>query len=143
MQVLDHHGQFPIPDLAFAGRAGLRGPIATGRDESTLACCKCAADELDSELITVHIDVGDHFGEGRSSSAAKDAEAVLRISFARRSSRFSRRNRRSSSSSSVVAPGSVPTSRLACFSHPRIVCGEIPSFVPTVWAADHCEHCVW
>lgn len=45
------------------------------------------------KLIFVRVDVGDHLVVGRSSSAAKKAEAVLRIPFARFSSRFSRRRR--------------------------------------------------
>jgi hypothetical protein len=43
-------------------------------------------------------------GEGRSSSAAKKAEAAFKISLARRSSAFSRRNRFNSADSSAVVP---------------------------------------
>jgi hypothetical protein len=43
-------------------------------------------------------------GEGRSSSAAKKADAAFRISLARRSSAFSRRSRLSSADSSLVVP---------------------------------------
>ena len=42
---------------------------------------------------------------GRSSSAAKKADAAFRISFARRSSAFSRLSRLISADSSVVVPG--------------------------------------
>ena len=45
------------------------------------------------KLIFRRVDVRDHLVVGRSSSAAKKAEAVLRIPFARFSSRFSRRRR--------------------------------------------------
>ena len=47
-------------------------------------------DRLDPELVAVGVDVVDHLlPVGRSSSAAKKADAVLRIAFARRSSGFS------------------------------------------------------
>ena len=49
------------------------------------------ADRLDPETVPVGVDVGDDQRSLRSSSAAaKNADAVLRISFARRSSAFSR-----------------------------------------------------
>src|SRR5690606_28030356 len=48
-------------------------------------------DRLDPKSVLVLIDIGDHHLRRRSSSAwAKKADAVRRISFARRSSRFSR-----------------------------------------------------
>jgi hypothetical protein len=53
--------------------------------------------------ILVLVDVGDQRGEGRSSSAVKKADALLRIAFARRSSRTSRSNARS-----VLCPRSDP-----------------------------------
>ncbi len=49
-----------------------------------------AADELDSELIAVSVDEGAHFVVGRSSSAAKSADADFKISFASRISASSR-----------------------------------------------------
>lgn len=51
-----------------------------------------------SEVIAIHVDVFDHLLVGRSSSAAKKADAVFKISFALRSSLFSCRRRFSSSS---------------------------------------------
>jgi len=51
--------------------------------------------------------------EGRSSSAAKKAEAAFKIEFARRSSAISRFNRFSSTDSSVVTPARVPWSTSA------------------------------
>lgn len=63
---------------------------------------KDSADGLDPKLIFIRVDVGDHLVVGRSSSAAKKTEAVLRIPFARFNSRFSRRRRLSSSS--IVSP---------------------------------------
>ena len=50
---------------------------------------------------------------GRSSSAAKKADAALRISFARRNSAFSRRNRFNSADSSLLTPGRAPASTSA------------------------------
>jgi len=47
---------------------------------------------------------------GRSSSAAKKAEAAFRISFARRNSAFSRLNRLISAPASVVTPSRSPES---------------------------------
>jgi hypothetical protein len=52
------------------------------------------ADRLDPELVLVGVDVAGHLGRRPSSSAAKKADALLRISLARRSSRFSAPARR-------------------------------------------------
>jgi len=52
--------------------------------------------------------LGDEPGDdrcGRSSSAAKKADAVFKIALARRNSAFPRRNRLSSADSSLVTPG--------------------------------------
>jgi hypothetical protein len=54
---------------------------------------------------------------GRSSSAAKKAEALRGIAFARLSSAFSRFNRLSSAASSVLTPGRFPASTWACRHH--------------------------
>src|SRR4029079_13795835 len=62
-----------------------------------------AADRLDSVTLTMIVDEADHHFARRSSSAwAKNADALRRISFARRSSKFSRWSRFSSSRSLVV-----------------------------------------
>jgi hypothetical protein len=61
--------------------------------------------DFDPETLLVFVDEPDQNRCGRSSSAAKKAEAALRISFARRSSRTSARNLRSSADSSLVIPG--------------------------------------
>jgi hypothetical protein len=64
------------------------------------------------------VDEGDHGLNRRSSSAwAKYALALRKISFACRSSRFSRSNALSRAAMSVVSPGLRPLSRSACFSH--------------------------
>ena len=66
--------------------------------------------QLTATPILVFIDEPDHFFDWRSSSAPKKCAAALRMSFARRSSAFSRFNRFNSARSSVVAPGRRPVS---------------------------------
>src|SRR5699024_11334298 len=56
------------------GWALFRGSVAAGGEEPTVCRGEHAADGLDPELITMHVDEGDHFVVGRSSSAAKKAE---------------------------------------------------------------------
>src|SRR5436305_14383019 len=60
------------------------------------------ADRLDPEAAAVLVDVAAHFGRSGSSSLAKNTLADLRISFARRSSKFSCRKRLISSRSALV-----------------------------------------
>jgi hypothetical protein len=60
-----------------------------------------AADRLDSELQAMLVD---QRWDGRSSSAEKKADALLRIAFARRSSQFSRSSAASRARSAVVRP---------------------------------------
>src|SRR5690606_23786469 len=70
-----------------------------------------ATDRLDAVLGPVLVDEGVHQRVKRSSSAAaKKADALRRISFARLSSRFSRSSDLSRSLSSVVSPGRSPLS---------------------------------
>ena len=59
------------------------------------------ADRLDPEAVAVLVDVAAHFGRSGSSSLAKNTLADFRISFARRSSKFSCRSRLISSRSSL------------------------------------------
>jgi hypothetical protein len=66
------------------------------------------------------------------SSSAKKADALLRISFARRSSRFSRSSSTSRARSSVVRPGALPASMRACRTEFRSESGTIPSCSPTL-----------
>src|SRR5690625_4504179 len=96
-----------------AGRPRLSGPIAPGSDKPTLCHPQNTADGLDPELISIQIDVSDHLVVGRSSSAAKKADAVFRISFARRSSAFSRFSLRIWACSSEDTPGFLPASTSA------------------------------
>ena len=72
------------------------------------------ADRLDPEGLTALTDVGRHRRCGRSSSAAKKAEADFRISLARRSSQFSRSSSLMRLASSLVVPARRPRSISAC-----------------------------
>ena len=67
---------------------------------------------------------------GRSSSAAKKADALRKIALARRSSRTSRSSSAKRWASLVVVPGRSPASISACWTHPRSVSGLIPSCSP-------------
>src|SRR4051794_38441655 len=77
-------------------------------------------------VVLVLGDEPGHRFSGRSSSAAKKAEAAFKMAFARRSSAFSRFNRLISAESSDVTPGLAPASTSACRHHFRTV-----SAVPT------------
>jgi hypothetical protein len=82
-------GQFPV-----AGGAGGLGPgvggVVGARRDLGVRFLQGVADRLDAELLFVLIDVGDLQRSGRSSSAAKKAEADFKIVLARRSSFTSR-----------------------------------------------------
>ena len=78
-------------------------------------------------------------GSRGSSSLAKKADAAFKISFARRSSWFSRRSRFSSADSSLVDPGRAPASTSACRTHFRTVSPEAPIFAATEQIASHCD----
>jgi hypothetical protein len=89
---------------------GSSGVVVGGRGDRAAMLGQHSADRLDTPAqptIGAHGVLGDEpheRGEGRSSSAAKKADAAFKISLARRSSAFSRRNRLSSADSSVVVP---------------------------------------
>ncbi len=74
-------------------RAGFRGAVATRGKEPTLCLASHPADGLDPELSPVDVDEPDHIVVGRSSSAAKKAEAFFKISCAQHRSALSRRRR--------------------------------------------------
>src|SRR3954449_12809720 len=103
---------------ALGGVVGLRGDL------------QLLADRLDPELVFVFVDVADGQREGRSSSAAKKADALFRMAFARRSSRTSRSSSASRLASSVVVPGRVPSSISAWVTQLRSVSGLMPSCLP-------------
>ena len=103
-----------------------------------------SADRLDPEPVPTSVDVRHHRGYllRRSSAAwAKYADAVLRISFVRFSSRFSRASDASRSRSLVVRPGRWPVSRAACRTHFRSVSAVVPSFVGSACSAAHSDGC--
>lgn len=103
----------------FRGVIGLRGDL------------QLTADRLDPELKSVLVDECDHLLDGRSSSAAKKADADRRIAFALFSSRFSRSSAAMCSASSEDRPGRSPSSTSARCTHPRNVSDGIPSCCPT------------
>ena len=74
-----------------------------------------------------------------SSSVAKKSDADFRISFARRSSRFSRSSSFSFARSSVVRPGRRPSSTSARRTQLRSVSGVEPNFPAIDVIAAHCE----
>jgi hypothetical protein len=87
-----------LGDRGRRGRAGVVG--ARGDRDPVLA--EHAADLPGPESCLVDVDIVDDQESRRlSSAAAKNAEAVLRISFARRSSAFSRLSRLTSADSAV------------------------------------------
>src|SRR5690606_22635476 len=96
------------------GIAPLRCPLAVGGwgDRQN------PADRLDPILLAMLADEAGHRLNGRSSSAwAKYADALRRISFACRSSRFSRSSAFSRSASSVGTPARLPLSTSAFLTH--------------------------
>src|SRR4029077_18864783 len=72
--------------------------LDTPRQPTILAVVGVRADELHDQR------------EGRSSSAAKKADAAFKMALARFSSAFSRFSRRTSADSSVVVPARAPAS---------------------------------
>jgi integrase len=111
-----------------------------GRLEKRRGDRQLRADRLDPVLIAMAVnEVDHHFGRRSSSAWAKDADALRRISLARRSSWFSRSNPLSRSRSSVVKPARFPTSRSACRTHRRNDSVVKPSFPAIDWIAAHCE----
>ena len=100
----DLHDQLGVPAGPLRRRplaghpVGVRGDLAAVLGEHP-------ADRLDPEPVPVGVDEGDHLGDWRSSSAPKKCAAAFKISFARRSSLFSRSSSRIRARSSVVNPG--------------------------------------
>jgi len=102
-----HRQQHCVACCSGRHRSGLAGVIGA-RSDLGAGVGKDTADRLDTELLAVFVDVVDDYFDGRSSSAAKEAEADLRIEFARRSSLFSCSNRLIRSASSLVVPARSP-----------------------------------
>jgi hypothetical protein len=105
----DHRFEFLIAYRPRRRRAG-PGGVEGARSDRHIRVGQRGADRLDSEDVPIPLDVVDDHREGRSSSAAKKAEAVRRIEFARRNSRFSRSSSVSLAESPVVVPGRAPAS---------------------------------
>ena len=102
--------------------------------------CVEAFHRLDPVLITVCVDEPRHVLGRRSSSAwAKYADALRRISFARRSSRFTLSSALKHSRSALVSPGRRLWSRSACRTHLRNVSFVQPIFSAIDPIAAHCE----
>src|SRR5690606_19900393 len=96
----------PLRARRAASRVSLAGLVLVVRRRSDR---QLLADRLDSVLPAVLVDEAHHHFARRSSSAwAKYADAFFRISFARRSSLFSRSSSLSRCRSSVVSPGRRP-----------------------------------
>ena len=90
MDPVDLFDQFHVADGSCRRWAGL-GCVVRRRGDLRAGPAQDPADWLDSVFGLVGVDVDGRSLELRSSSAAaKNAEAVFRISLARRSSRFSR-----------------------------------------------------
>jgi hypothetical protein len=92
--------------------------------------------------LSVTVDEGDRVFDRRSSSAiAKYADALRRISFACRSSRFSRSNALSFSATSLESPARVPLSTSALFTHSFSDCAVQPILVAIELTAAHRDRC--
>ena len=128
-----HHGRNQFLIAALTGvLASLAVLIIGTRGDRDPMSGQHTADRLESETVAVGVDGGDYNRCGRSSSAAKKAEAAFKISSARRSSAFSFRRRFNSADSSLAVPGCFPASTSACFTQTRNHSGEaIPSIAAT------------
>src|SRR4051812_3655979 len=98
------------------GRSDRAGPPAVVglRGDLHAVLGQHGADRLDPETVPIGVDVAELYLSRRSSSAwAKNALAVFKISFARRNSAFSARNRRNSAVSSKEFAAFGPSGRVA------------------------------
>src|SRR5699024_3299341 len=107
----------------FTGIVGTRSDLHAGITQR-------GTDRLDSEFVLMLVDELDDYFEGRSSSAAKKAEADFKIWLARRSSRFSFSRSLIRWASAVVAPGRSPVSTWSWLTQDRNVSGFTPSWSP-------------
>jgi hypothetical protein len=103
---LDLSEQFGVPHGTFRRRALLGRPEGSRGDPHIRIVQDCA-DRLDPELLPLDNPL----------AAAKNAEAVFGISFARRNSRTSRSSSAIRAASSLVRPGAVPASISARLTH--------------------------
>jgi hypothetical protein len=121
--------QFGVADLACRRLALFELVVRAGIDAAAVGG-EGGADRLDAaEADPVLVDEGYERVCGRSSSAAKKDAAAFKISFARRSSAFSRSNALIRVASSVLIPGRAPASISAWRTQFRSVCAvPIPNF---------------
>src|SRR5260221_8421338 len=120
-------GVDPLGDMRMVGRRGDRQHLA---------------DRLDPIRFPVIIAERDHGLNPRSSFAwAKYADALRRISFACRSSRFSRSKAFCFSALSVGTPARLPLSTSAFFTHSRSVCAVQPILAETETIVAHRDGC--
>ncbi|GAB3186867.1 hypothetical protein GCM10027259_52130 [Micromonospora palomenae] len=105
MNLADDFRQLRIAHLPLR-RSTLLGRPVTARGDLQPVPAQHATDRLDStEAVPMLVNETHERVVGRSSSAAKKADAAFKISFARRNSAFSRRSRFNSADSSDVTPG--------------------------------------
>src|SRR5271163_1795875 len=115
----------PPRDMDMIGRRGDRQDLA---------------DRLDPVNLTMIVDEGDHGLNGRSSSAwAKYADALRRISFAWRSSRFSRSSAFRRSAISAGTPPRTPLAISAFLTHSLSDCAVQPILAAIEVTAAHRE----
>src|ERR1700738_1964564 len=141
--------EFLVADLTAAGFTVVVLVVSRWGDRHTQLGQLCA-DRLDTppqtiRTVAVALMISDEPGDqccGRSSSAAKKADAVFKIELALRNSAFSRFNRLSSADSSVVVPAREPESTWAWRTHLRTVSAQpTPSRRATSLIAAHSEPC--
>src|SRR5665647_1845701 len=125
MDVLDHRCGRRVGHRPRRGRSGPVGVVAARGD------LQVPADRLDPERLLVLVDELDDHLDGRSSSAAKKADALRKIALDRRSSLTSRSSSANRAASDAVVPARSPASISAWLTHPRNVSGLIPSCSPT------------
>src|SRR5207342_3961246 len=102
------------------------------RGDRAAALGEHRADQLDPVVVAICGGELHQYRGGRSSSAAKKADADFKISFARRNSAFSFFNTLICSCSAVVRPGRCPASTSARRIHVRSVSADrIPNFLAT------------
>src|SRR4051794_7307711 len=123
--VVEHLLELGVSSASRTARA--RRPPALGGVVGGRGDLQRTADRLDPEPVPIGIDVAVHLGRRPSSSAAKKADAVRRISLVRRSSRTSRSNAASLALSSVLVPDRWPPSISAWRTQLRRDSGPIPS----------------
>src|SRR4051794_16079501 len=127
VHLLDQRRGYRVADRPCRGRPGPVRVIGA-RGDLHAGVLQHRADRLDPETALVLVDeLDDRFSRRSSSAWAKNADAVLRISFTRRSSRFSRSSSISRCASSVVVPGRTPPSISAWVTQLRSVSGLMPN----------------